>query len=488
MDDRTAHWIEDRGISVEIAAEHGLTSLNGHPAFRFTDLSGELLYHKVRLERNGTKTFRRDRKGVRSVLFNLEALSEELPHEDTPLIVCEGEVDCLSWIEAGATHVVSVPDGAQRSERGEGGVNPLQDTGFSWLWGEDGMLLPELTKFRKVIIATDDDAPGEVLAEDLAIRLGRARCWHLPDGYGKDCKDANDALRKYGIDHLHNLLNDARPMYVSRNVGLAEVKTEGTRTFFEVGWGVLRDNIKIACPEFMVVTGEPGAGKSQWTFNLMLEMARLHRINGFILQFEDHPARLQADAIEYAKQWSARNQPNHPNCGDDPEEWINTRIRTVEPPGLGEKTPDQTLDWIKDQIEVAVYQHGCKLVILDPWNEIEHAWGAKETETQYTNRAIKDLKDWARGLRICLIIVTHPGKQIQSKDIDDIGMYDIAGSAAWFNKADHGVILKRVPDPERPDNPTNMVYVKVCKSKDQMLMGVPGMGVLEFDRRRRIYT
>ncbi len=33
MDDRTAHWIEDRGIPVEIAAEHGLTSLNGHPAF-----------------------------------------------------------------------------------------------------------------------------------------------------------------------------------------------------------------------------------------------------------------------------------------------------------------------------------------------------------------------------------------------------------------------------------------------------------------------
>ena len=487
MDDRTAHWIEERGISVEIAAEHGLTSLNGHPAFRFTDESGKLLYHKVRIARDGSKTFRRDRKGVPAALFNLACLAEDLPHEETPLIICEGEIDCLSWIAAGATHVVSVPDGAQREEAGQGDIDPLQDTGFAWLWGDDGRLLPGLRKFRKVIIATDDDRAGEVLKEELAIRLGTNRCWQLRKGYGDGCKDANDALRAYGVDHLMNLLSDVKPFIPVDIIDMVSVASSD-RQCWDIGWQHLRDKIKITTPELMIVTGEPGAGKSQWAYSLMLEMARLYRMNGFYLQFEDHPSRLKKDALAYAAAWSARNQPNHPNCGDDPEAWVSTRIYTVAPPEVGEEEPEQTLEWVKDKIEAAVYQKGCKIVILDPWNEIEHCWERNLTETQYTNKALKQLKGWARRLNICLIIVTHPSKAIQSKEIQDINLYDISGSSAWNNKADHGVVLKRVEDPEDPDRPTNFVDVKVTKSKDWETMGVPGRCVLEFDRRRRVYT
>jgi len=489
MDDRIAHWIEgQRGIPVEIAAEHGLTSLNGHPAFRFTDERGELLYHKVRIARDGSKTFRRDRKGVPAVLFNLACLAEPLPSEDTPLIICEGEIDALSWITAGATHVVSVPDGAQREEPGEGDIDPLQDTGFAWLWGHDGKLLPGLRQFRKIIIATDSDKAGDVLKEELAIRLGPHRCWQIRDGYGQGCKDANDALREYGVDQLVEILGRVKPYIPVDIVDMASVVSTVDRQCWEVGWPNLRDKLKLTTPELMIVTGEPGAGKSQWAYNLMLEMARLYRMNGFVIQFEDHPSRLKKDALAYAAQWSRRSQPDRPNCGDHPEEWLATRLYTVEPPAVGDDTPEMTMDWVKDKIEAAVYQKGCKIVILDPWNEIEHCWDRNKTETQYTNDALRELKGWARRLNICLIIVTHPSKAVQSKDITEINLYDISGSNAWNNKADHGVVLKRVEDPEDPTRLTNLVHVKVTKSKDWSTMGVPGMCVLEFDQRRRIYT
>lgn len=488
MDDRTAHWIEDeRGIPVEIAAEMGLTTVQGHPAFQYRAADGELLYNKVRLVRgDGSKSFRRDRKGAPAVLFNLACLDEELPTEDTPLIVCEGEIDAMTWVYAGATHVVSVPDGAQREQPGEGDIDPLQDTGYAWLWGDDGKLLPQLRQFRRIIIATDNDRAGEVLKEELAIRLGPNRCWQLRDGYGPGCKDANDALREYGVEHLMDLLDDVKPHIPTDIVDMVSV-TSAQRQTWDVGWPHLRDKLKITTPELMIVTGEPGAGKSQWAYNLMLEMARLHRMNGLYIQFEDHPSRLKKDALAYANEWT-RPQNTDQHCGDDAAEWVRRRIYTVEPPAIGDDTPEMTLEWVKDKIEAAVYQKGCKIVILDPWNEIEHCWDRNQSETQYTNNALRDLKGWARRLNICLIIVTHPSKAVQSKDIEEINLYDISGSSAWNNKADHGVVLKRVEDPEDPNKMTNLVDVKVTKSKDWSTMGVPGRCVLEFDQRRRIYT
>lgn len=488
MDDRTAHWIEDRGIPVEIAAEHGLTSLNGHPAFRFTDAQGGLLYHKVRLARpDGSKTFRRDRKGAPAALFNLACLDEELPTEDTPLIICEGEVDCLSWIAAGATHVVSVPDGAQRDTPTEGDIHPEEDSGFHWLWGDDGKLLPGLRKFRKIILATDEDKAGRILRQDLVIRLGDVRCWWLPNGYGEGCKDANDALRRYGVDHLMSLLADVRPVKTSSIVGMADLSMPLEKPHWPVHWNVLKPHIALTAPELVVVSGEPGAGKSQWALGLLMEMARLHKVRSFVVQFEDDPVRLKDDAIDYARAWSRVGNSHQPNCGDDPEAWVNSKLFTIDTPDFDEDEPDATIDWIKSQVEVAVFQYGCKIVMIDPWNEIQHAYARNMSETQYVNEALRSLKNWAKHLGVCLVIVTHPGKQIQSKDIDEISLYDISGSAAWNNKADLGIMLKRV-NVDDGCTQSDMVDVKVCKVKNQNRMGRPGKAVLNFDRDRKIYT
>ena len=201
---------------------------------------------------------------------------------------------------------------------------------------------------------------------------------------------------------------------------------------------------------------------------------------------KDHPERLKDDARKYASRWT-RPQVTDAHTGDDPGAWVRKRIFTMPPPAIGDDTPEMTMDWVKDQIETAVFQHGCKIVILDPWNEIEHCWGANESETQYTNRALRDLKGWARRLNICLIIVAHPGKAMQGKTIEECSLYDVSGSAAWNNKADHGVILKR-QELEDTGNPTNLVAVKVSKSKNWLKMGAPGTCVLEFDPHDNLYS
>lgn len=490
LDARTAQWLyQERAIPTEVT--RGLvTTLKGYPAFEFRK-NGKLLYRKVRIERGGSKTFRRDRKGVDAVLFNLDSLRAKLPNENTPLIISEGELDCLSWMAAGATHVVSVPDGAQRTQVGEGDIDPLQDTGYQWLWEPDGKLLHGLRQFKRIILATDADQPGDVLREELAVRLGVQRCWKLPalpDG----CKDANDVLKTHGEGALTDLLDRAEPMAPTNIIGLSDVPAISDRPAYPVVWGSLREKLIFTTPELLVITGEPGAGKSQFAFALMLEMARLYRMNGFVIQFEDHVSRLKKDALAYAQRWSKNNAlPGaHAHCGDDPEEWVRRRIYTVPPPNIGDDEPDMTLAWVKAQVEAAVLQKGCKFVILDPWNEIEHCWGGNESETQYTNRALRELKSWTRRLNIVLCIVTHPGKQVAQKTIDEISLYDVSGSAAWKNKADHGVIVKRSLDLANPDAvgaTRTMIDIKVDKCKDWSLMGRPGKGILDFDEDARIY-
>ena len=94
-------------------------------------------------------------------------------------------------------------------------------------------------KVEKIIIATDNDEPGDALAEELSRRLGAWKCWRIkwPNDFQdtilpsdrqnkkfteeeeKDNdrwfrKDANDVLMKDSADILKDYMNDPQPFPV----------------------------------------------------------------------------------------------------------------------------------------------------------------------------------------------------------------------------------------------------------------------------------
>jgi twinkle protein len=108
-------------------------------------------------------------KGAEKIMYGLEDIDPEAGE----VIIVEGEMDKLALEEAGFRNVLSVPDGAPARVK-DGDLPPVgEDTKFSYLWACRAWLDSAV----KVIIATDNDAPGEALAEELARRLGRERCW-----------------------------------------------------------------------------------------------------------------------------------------------------------------------------------------------------------------------------------------------------------------------------------------------------------------------
>ena len=126
-----------------------------------------------------------------------------------------------------------------------------------------------------------------------------------------------------------------------------------------------------------------------------------------------------------------------------------------------------TLEKLIDLAEIAIIRDDCKVLLLDPWNEIEHKRNSDETETEYTGRAIRMLKKLARQYHIFVIVVAHP-KMPQYGKIQCPNLYSISGSANWANKADYGVIIWR----DSMDGNTS--EVRVAKIKCHGPMGKPG--------------
>jgi twinkle protein len=302
-----AHWLEEvRNIPSEIAAQTGVTSRGTDLVFEYRR-NGVCAYQKFR---SPDKKFWIEPAGSELFLWNEDALSER---SNEPIIIAEGEPDALSFMTAGETCVLSVPNGAA-GRPGEGDIDPTDDRQFAYLW--DGPGLKTGLRAGKIILATDDDKSGRILRDELAVRLGRPRCWFVT--YPAGCKDANDVLVKYGVEALRGVVTGAMPMVPDRLVRFSEIPSRSDAPRFSSGWEGLDHHLMLQPPQLIVVTGKPNHGKSQWTLALVANWARLHGLKGAILQFEDNPERNRRDLLRYARAWKGRTKAElrmSPRCG-----------------------------------------------------------------------------------------------------------------------------------------------------------------------------
>ncbi|XAR50774.1 DNA helicase [Bertholletia excelsa] len=143
-------------------------------------------------------------KGAEKILYGLDDIKEA-----DEIIIVEGEIDKLSMEEAGFRNCVSVPDGAPQKVSSKELPSLEKDSRFQYLWN----CKDYLDKASRIILATDGDVPGQALAEELARRLGRERCWKVtwPTKDESGCfKDANEVLKNLGSGVLRNVVNNAQ--------------------------------------------------------------------------------------------------------------------------------------------------------------------------------------------------------------------------------------------------------------------------------------
>jgi twinkle protein len=178
-------WFAKRGISAATvrrnriwAVRHYIPALKAEvdciafPCFR----NGELVNIKFRVL--AEKAFARV-KGAETILYGLDNIADS-----KSAVIVEGELDKLALEEAGIRNVVSVPDGAPVKIKA--GEPDPEDAKFAFL----ANCAEYLDRLDRIILAVDDDGPGLALAEELARRLGKERCWRVrwPDTGDAPCK------------------------------------------------------------------------------------------------------------------------------------------------------------------------------------------------------------------------------------------------------------------------------------------------------------
>lgn len=135
-----------------------------------------------------------------------------------------------------------------------------------------------------------------------------------------------------------------------------------------------------------------------------------------------------------------------------------------------------TIDNILAKAKYLVRRRGIRIFVLDPFNRIEHEQSSRESETQYISRVLDRMSSFAIQNDILFVLMAHPTKVRKDNGNGGIPtMYDINGSANFFNKADYGIIVHRERDESK-----NYTLVRVEKVKFRHL-GQPGDATFKFN-------
>jgi twinkle protein len=83
------------------------------------------------------------------------------------------------------------------------------------------------------------------------------------------------------------------------------------------------------------------------------------------------------------------------------------------------------------------------VLLIDPWNELEHLKPPDMLLTDYIRTALMYLKRICRHYGVAVIVIAHPTKAVTERGGRTPSLADIEGSMNWYNKCDNGLIVER---------------------------------------------
>jgi len=449
MSEKALKWFEGRGISKATVEAMRITEgmefmpQKGKPfntvQFNYYK-NGELVNTKFR---TGDKCFKLC-QGAELLPYNIDAIKNT-----KECIITEGEVDALSFYECGRHDVVSVPNGANAN--------------LSYL---DNYIEDYFDNKETIYIASDSDTKGLLLREELLRRFGVERCRVVT--YGEGCKDANEHLQKYGKESLLACLANASEVKIEGVFSVSDFEDSLDYIFengLQKGVTIGHENFDALCSfetkRLLIVTGIPGSGKSEF-IDEMAERLNI-RYDWRFAYFSPENAPLAYHASKLiekftGKKFSKQTLPYN--------EYIQVKQHIEENFFFISPRDDFKLDTILERAKYLVRRRGIKALVIDPFNRLEDEQGFLQ-ETRYISSVLDRLTKFAQQNDVLVILMAHPTKQPKNRDgmIEVPSLYDISGSAHFYNKADFGLIVHR-------DRTKDVVEVRVAKVKFRHLGSV----------------
>lgn len=412
-------------------------------------LNGQLINTKFR---TGDKKFKMV-SGARLIPYNIDSI-KGLSY----CIITEGEFDAISFHEIGYTSVVSVPSGANAN--------------LEWL---DDFIEDYFDDKETIYIASDTDSKGVMLKDELVRRFGIERCKVITN-YGEGCKDANDVLQHYNAETLKNILEKADFIPVEGVFAIRDFEKDldalyekGLRKGCTLGYPNLDEKFSLETKRLCIVTGIPGMGKSEFIDQIAERLNIRYGWKSAFFSPENAPKQLHASKIisklsglQFGKNFMSQKEYNYTKS------YVDNNFYYIFP------SDNFKLDNILEKAKYLVRRYGVKMVVIDPYNRLESEQG-NQAETKYISELLDKLTNFAQINDVLMVLMAHPAKQKKNEaGIYDVPtLYDISGSANFYNKADFGLTIHR-------DFEENITRVCVQKVKFKHL-GEPATVTFKYD-------
>lgn len=408
------------------------------------------------------------------LLFNMNRINV-----NAPLIITEGEIDCLAAIECGFTNTVSVPLGAN-----------------NYAWIEENF--DWLEQFDQIIICADNDEAGQKMQNECVYRLGSWKTKyieipkeHIDANTGEviPMKDLNHVLYYEGKQAVISLIQHAKDVGVPSVNDLSDIEDIDLDEIEGITTGIRpidKELMKIFYGTLNILTGLPGSGKTSFLDQLIC--ACLEQGKNTWVFSREMPGWMTKSWINYILSGRKHIKEYTDNTGSpfwkvsiEAKNKINEFYRGKW--FVYKDDASNKLDDLIISMTDSVRKYGTKLLILDNLMTIDLN-STEENEMLKQTEAINKLIAFAMKYNVAVILVAHPRKM--PRDVE-VGMYDVSGTANIANLAHRTLALKRISS----ENSTNQSEhdVELTIVKDRMRGRLNKKVGLYYDvPSRRFYT
>ncbi len=402
--------------------------------------AGELVNVKYR---DAEKNFKLV-SGAELIFYGLDNIAD-----NKSCYIVEGELDALSLHEAGLYSVVSVPNGASK------GNQRLDYLDNCYKYFENK---------QQIILCTDNDQPGLLLRKELARRLGAYRCKYVDFG---DFKDANEVLISKGAETLRQFIKGAKNFPLEGVINVSDIWTSvlnyndnGIKNY-SLGIGDSDSYFKLAFGEWSVLTGIPNSGKSDFTDQILVNLATKYGFRCAMFSpeswpYEGHIKRI-ADKLN-ERSCSVDDLNNTKDFIQEHFYWVKIDLENL------------TLKGILEAFKQLVFQKGVNVLLIDPWNMLDHS---AQRDFSYIGKQLSEITQFCQQTNTHLFLVAHPRK-IESDNgvFKKPNLYDISGSADFYNKAYNGLVCYRnIGQKTEYKSDIVSIYVEKVKRKENGQLG-----------------
>lgn len=438
-------YLSKRGISKAVVDYAGLScDGKGNIEFPFIDSNDVLKTVKLRPARKIDKSKGEIKTWVQKDTDHENVMFlQHLANPDSPLLICEGEIDALAAIQAGYKNTVSIPFGCSNTK--------FIDE--QWDFFE---------QFDTIVVAGDNDEAGRKFSKEVVARLGNWKCravqfptsYTMPNGERIAVSDTNEVLYYYGAEKVLECINEAINKPIPTVVDFSDVHEYNLDELDGCRFG-LADMDKVLMRLFSgsltVLFAKASAGKTSLINLLTAEC--LNDGKSVFLYSQELSNALTSNWLLYSLAGrrninsfvSKEGAPYYRVTPDARKEILKYYRNQLFLYRDGESID---IDDILKTAEVCVRRQGVSLVVLDNLTCI--SCKGCESDLMRQTEIVRKCVNFALTFNVAVVLAAHSRKTNGALSMDDVAgssnISNLAGRVIGMERNEVGVTIKIIKD------------------------------------------